>query len=90
MTSPNQRIIRDVRSALARRQIEVSNARSHAASALRSQLREPLTVLLLNCDLLPETATLELSARSKIETIHEMGRQLADHLEVSDMAALRA
>ena len=85
-----QRIVGDVRAALARRQIEISNARSHAEAALRTELREPLTALLLNCDLLLEIPTLDQSVRSKLETIQEMGRLLADRLEVGDTTATPA
>jgi signal transduction histidine kinase len=85
-----ERIVGDVRTALSRRQIEICNARNHAESALRSELREPLTALLLNCDLLLEMSTLDQGARSKIEAIQEMGRHLADRLEVHDTTATHA
>lgn len=85
-----ERIVGDLRAALARRQIEICNARNHAESALRSELREPLTALLLNCDLLLEIPTLDQSIRSRIGTIQEMGRHLADRLEVGDTTATHA
>jgi hypothetical protein len=85
-----ERIIRDVRTALARRQIEICNARNQAESALRTELREPLTALLLNCDLLLEMSALHQGIRSKLETIHDMGRRLADRLEVHDTTATHA
>ena len=85
-----ERIVGDVRTALSRRQIEICNARNHAESALRSELREPLTALLLNCDLLLEMYTLDQGARSKIEAIQEIGRHLADRLEVHDTTATHA
>jgi hypothetical protein len=85
-----ERIIRDVRASLTRRKMEVSKARSHAESMFRSELREPLTALLLNCDLLLEMPTLDHTARSKVEIIQEMGRHLADRLEVSDTTATHA
>lgn len=84
-----ERIVDDVRTALSRRQIEICNARNYAESALRSELRAPLTALLLNCDLLLEM-TLDRGARSKIEVIQEMGRHMADCLEVHDTTATHA
>ena len=85
-----ERIIRDLRAALARRQIEISKARNHSESILRSELREPLTALLLNCDLLLEMPSLEPAARAKVATIQEMGHHLADRLEVCHTTATQA
>jgi signal transduction histidine kinase len=79
-----ERIVRDVRAALARREVEVSSARTSAESALRSELREPLTALLLNSDLLLEIADLPQQARSKAEAVQQLARRVADWLEVSN------
>jgi hypothetical protein len=80
-----ERIVREVRAALARREIEVCNARNSAESALRTELREPLTAMLLNCDILLEMPGLSQSAREKLEIVQEMAHRLADRLEVHDI-----
>ena len=84
-----ERIVGEVRAALARREIEVCNARSSAESALRSELREPLTAILLNCDILLEIPDLSQNAREKLEVVQAMAHHLADRLEVHDMGVVQ-
>ena len=77
-----ERIVRDVRLALARREIEIRKARQCAEEALRQTLRVPLTAILLNSDLLVEMSNVPANAREKAEAIQEMARQLAAQVEV--------
>jgi signal transduction histidine kinase len=75
------RVVREVGAALSRREIEVSKARKAAEEALCSELREPLTAVLLNCDLLLEIPGLASSVREKITVIEEMAREVSNRLE---------
>jgi hypothetical protein len=84
------RVAREVCAALKRREIEVSNARKSAEAALRSELREPLTAVLLNCDLLQEMCGLPRTALEKIAVIEEKALDLASRIEVKEELATKA
>jgi len=84
-----ERIVRDVKLALARREIEARKARQSGEEILRQDLRVPLTAILLNSDLLLEMSNLPGSAREKAEVIQEMARQMAAQLEVTSEVLTR-
>ena len=84
------RLVRDVCAAMRRREIEVRNAWDAAEARLRSELREPLTAVLLNCDLLLEMPGLPAVVREKIAIIEEMARAVSDRLEVTVETASKA
>jgi hypothetical protein len=68
--------VREIRTALARRQREEKVARQAAALALWSELKESVTAMLLSCDLAP--------AVEKIRSMHELACQIRAHLAASE------
>ena len=84
------RVAREVSAALKRREVEVNNARKSAEASLRSELRDPLTAVLLNCDLLQEMCGLPRAALEKIAVIQEKALDLAGRIHVKEELASKA
>lgn len=84
------RIVGEVVAALHRREIEISKARRAAEEQLRSELREPLTAVLLNCDLLLDLLDLPPSIREKVSVMERMTREVCNRLEVKEESAIGA
>lgn len=74
------RIVREVRAALQRRQSEGIVTRRAVEQAVRSALREPLTSMLLNCELALSLPNLPSAAREKIHAVLEQARQMEARL----------
>ena len=85
--SSTERVVREVRGALRRRKHEEAAAREAAARALRCELNDTLTRLLLDC----ERALLETSnpmgvATERLSSIHETAQKLRTQLETGERA----
>jgi hypothetical protein len=84
--SNKERVVREVSAALRRWEREKTLAGKAAEQALLGQLREPLTAMLLECELL-------LSARhsaptsEKLRALNRLAREIADRLEMSALAS---
>jgi hypothetical protein len=78
------RIVREVRSALSRRQREERIARRSAALAIWSELRESVMAMLLSCDLALSAPELSVSAAERIRAIHDLATQMRRRLEASE------
>lgn len=76
------RVVRELRAALHRRKREAAVARKAAEEALRSELRESLTGMLLDCELALVLPNLPPLAREKIRAVDSLARQIAERLEV--------
>jgi hypothetical protein len=76
-----ERLVREVRAALQRRQREEIRARQAAIGRLRSELNDTITALLLSSELALETAGLPVAAVEKIEAVHELVKKLRKQLE---------
>lgn len=74
------RVVREVRSALSRRVREQEIARSSAARAIRSELTESLTAILLSCDLVLASTEIPAAVVSKIQTIHDLATRMRGKL----------
>jgi hypothetical protein len=76
-----ERLVREVRAALQRRQREEVRARHAAIGRLQSELNGTVTALLLSSELALETAGLPSAAAEKIESVHELVKKLRKQLE---------
>jgi DNA-binding NtrC family response regulator len=74
------RIVREVRSALSRRQREEQIARSSASRAIWSELKESVTAILLSCDLVLTSKEVPSPAADKIQLIHDLANQMRSKL----------
>ena len=71
-----ERLVREVRSALHRRQREESAARAAVEDQMRSEMRETLTAMLLSCELAMSVPDLPAPAVEKIRSIDNLAREL--------------
>jgi hypothetical protein len=75
------RIVQDVTASLRRLERERTAARNVETTALRAELAEPLTALLLNLSLVLEDADLSRSTRTKLERAKRIADQMRDKLK---------
>jgi len=78
-----ERVVREVRTALHRRQREETVARRSAEAELRSELRETVTAMMLSCELALGVPNLPGAAAEKIRSIDGLARDLSARLGVS-------
>jgi hypothetical protein len=78
-----ERIAREVRSALSRRQREEQAARRSAEQAMWSELNESVTAMLLSCDLALAIPGMSAPAAEKIRAVHDLAVQIRSRLEAS-------
>ena len=76
-----ERLVREVRSALHRRQREEVAARRAVAEQMQSEMRETLTVMLLSCELAMSVPDVPHPAVEKIRAIDNLARELRLRLE---------
>ncbi len=74
------RLVREVRVAVLRRQREEARARQAAVGKLHSELSGTVTALLLSAELAMETPGLPSAAAKKLESVHELVQQLREQL----------
>ncbi len=86
--SNKERIVREVSAALRRWEREKSTARKAAKQALLAELHEPLTALLLECELLLSVPH-PSSTNQKIQTLDRLAREIADRLGMAELAMSR-
>ncbi len=80
-----ERLVREVRTALQRRQREEMRARQAAIGGLYSELNSTITALLLSSELALDTSGLPAAAAEKIESVHELVKQLRRQLETTGL-----
>ena len=78
-----ERIAREVRSALSRRQREEQTARRSAEQAMWSELNESVTAMLLSCDLALAIPGMSAPAAEKIRAVQDLAVQIRSRLEAS-------
>jgi hypothetical protein len=81
-----ERLVREVRAAVQRRQGEEVRARRAAIGQLQSELNGTVTALLLSIELALEVSGLPPAAAEKIESVHELVKKLRCQLENSGVA----
>ena len=76
-----ERVIRELRSALHRRSKEVVVARREAQQAMRHELRETVTALLLSCEMALGVPGMPTLAEEKFRSMHELAEGMREKLE---------
>ena len=79
-----ERVVREVRTALNRRQREERILRRSAEKAVWNDLRETVTAMLLSCDLALTASEEPANAAEKIHSIHELANAIRLRLEGSE------
>ena len=74
------RVARELRTALCRRQREVAIARRSAEQTLRGELKGTITALLLSCEMALKVGNLPSSAEAKIRMVCELARDVKTKL----------
>lgn len=75
------RVVRDVRSALHRSQRERARAMRDAEATLRSLLTEPLTGILISCQLAMEVPALPVAAQARLRSVYQLAVSMRQRLE---------
>jgi hypothetical protein len=78
-----ERLVREVRAALQRRQREEIRAGQAVIGRLRSELNGTITALLLSSELALETPGLPAAAAEKLEAVHELVKKIRRQLETT-------
>lgn len=78
-----ERVVREVRSALHRRESELRNARHAAARELRSELTDAVTGILLSSQLALENPAVPADAVAQIRTVYELAASLRERLSAA-------
>jgi len=76
------RVTRELRSALNRRNREVLVARREAEQALRHELNEKVTALMLSCEMALQVPGLPEVAATKMQTVDAIAKEMRDKLGV--------
>lgn len=77
------RVVREIRTALSRRQREEQLARRSAEQAMWSELKESVTALLLSCDLALSVPGVPTPAADKLRVMHDLACQIRERLGAS-------
>jgi len=75
-----ERLVRETRSALQRRKREVSVAREEAGRALRSELNDKLTALLVSCEIALGVENLPTAAEAKMQAVYALAQEVQQQL----------
>ncbi len=78
-----ERVSRELRSALHRRHRELLVARQEAQQALRRELKDTITALLLSCEMALDVPNLPLFAESKMRSVDALAREMRTKLGVT-------
>jgi DNA-binding NtrC family response regulator len=85
--SGSERVAREVQAALKRRQRETTIAQRAAETALRNELKDSLTAVLLSCQMALGVQGVPPSAVARIKSIHEAAAEMRGHLGLPDTEA---
>ncbi|HUO26977.1 MAG TPA: hypothetical protein VMU61_15015 [Candidatus Aquilonibacter sp.] len=78
-----ERLVREVRSGLHRRQREESQARRSVENQMRSEMSETLTAMLLSCELAMAVPDVPAPAAERIRAIDSLAREMRQRLGAS-------
>lgn len=78
-----ERILRELRAALSRRGLETALARHSARQALRDELKDDVTVLLLSCGVALEEPELNASVRTRLQKIEDLAKHISEKLAMT-------
>jgi len=79
-----ERIVRELRAALARRGLEAVLARHSARQALRDELKDDVTALLLSCGVAMEEPSLTDDTRARLSKIEDVAKHIKHKLALSE------
>lgn len=82
--SGSDRIVRELRAALHRRQKEARLAREWAEQNLRGELNGTVTALLLSCEMALQAPSLPSVAETKIRAACELAQEIRNKLSIPD------
>jgi len=74
------RVIRELRSALQRRKRDVALARQEAEQALRSELNDKVTALLVSCEMALRAENLPQNAETRMNAVYALAQQVREKL----------
>jgi hypothetical protein len=78
-----ERILRELRAALSRRGLETVLARHSARQALRDDLKDDVTVLLLSCGVALEEPELNECMRTRLQKIEDLAKHISEKLALT-------
>jgi hypothetical protein len=78
-----ERVSRELRSALRRRQRELLAARQEAEQTLRSELKNTITALLLSCEMALDVPNLPLFAETKMRAVDALAKEMRVKLGIT-------
>jgi hypothetical protein len=79
-----ERVVRELRAALARRGLETVLARHGARQALRDELKEDVTALLLSCGVALEASSGDEAASARLRKIEDLAKHITHKLALSE------
>lgn len=79
-----ERVVRELRAALNRRGRETMLARHNARIALRNELKDEVTALLLCCGIALSEPGLDEATLARLRTIDEVANKIKEKLTISD------
>ena len=78
--SGSERVAREVKTALKRRERQTAIAQRAAETTLRNELKGSLTAMLLSCQMALGTQGLPSTAAARIQSIHDAAQEIRSHL----------
>ena len=79
-----ERVVRELRNALRRHEGQRTLARRTAESALRNELRDSITAMLLSCELALDEAELPAAAAGRIRSVYELAKDMRARLALEE------
>jgi hypothetical protein len=80
-----ERVVREVRSALQRRNKESRLAQKGAQQAPRNELKGPITALLISCEMALQIPELQSAAEAKMRAVYDLPQQIRTKLGSSGL-----
>lgn len=77
------RVVRELKSSLRRRECEIQSARTSAERLIRSELTGPLTAMLLSCQMALTQADLPPIVQKRFVALQDLAKELCERLEVA-------
>lgn len=78
------RVVRELRVALQRREKEGQIARRVAERDLRNQLKGTATAILVSCEMVLKSPELPATAQNRMQTVHELAQEMCAKLGIAD------
>lgn len=79
-----ERILRELRAALSRRRLETELAHQGARQAVREELKDDVTALLLSCGVALEQSDVSDPVKTRLQQISQIAQRMKQKLDLSD------